>query len=52
VTFASACREADKKQRRKSADLRLARLRTLLADGVSLAEAWYELNVAWISGRA
>jgi hypothetical protein len=52
MTFAQACREADKKQRRKPVDPRIERLRRLLADDVSLDLAWCELNAAKISGRA
>ena len=44
MTFAAACREADKKQRRKPKDLRLEKLRRLMADDVSLDRAWRELN--------
>ena len=51
-SFAALCREADKKQRGKPVDPRLAKLRELMADDVSLAEAWYKLNVAAQHGRA
>jgi len=44
MTFAQACREADKKRRRAPADARLKRLRRLLADDVSVERAWRELN--------
>jgi hypothetical protein len=43
-TFAEACRKADEKQRRKSPDPRLERLRRFMDDDVSLERAWHELN--------
>jgi hypothetical protein len=46
------CRAADKRQRRKPIDPHLAKLRELMADDVSLAEVWYELNSAHIRARA
>jgi len=42
MTFAHACREADKKRRRSPADARLKKLRRLL--DISLDHAWHELN--------
>jgi hypothetical protein len=45
MSFAVACREADKRQRRQPKDRRLERLRRLLTDDVSLVEACYALNV-------
>jgi hypothetical protein len=44
MSLAQACREADKEQRRKPVDARLARLRKLMADDVLLDRAWCELN--------
>jgi hypothetical protein len=43
-TFEEACRRADKQQRRKPDNPRIARARRLLADDVSFERAWYELN--------
>jgi len=43
MSFAQACRAADKKQR-KPVDTRLRKLRQLLADDISLDRAWHELN--------
>jgi len=51
-TFAKLCHEADKVQRRNPVDPRIARLRKLMADDVSLDHAWRKLNAAKISGRA
>jgi len=51
-SFAALCREADKKRRRKPVDPHLDLLRKLMNDDVSLAEAWYKLNVAAQHGRA
>jgi hypothetical protein len=45
MSFAAACREADKKQHRRPKDLCLEKLRKLMADDVSL-------DPARISGRA
>ena len=44
MTFAAACRAADKVHRRKPKDRRIERLRKLIADDVSLDRAWHELN--------
>jgi len=44
MTFAAACRAADKSQRRKPKDRRIEMLRKLMADDVSLDRAWHELN--------
>src|SRR5262245_50400118 len=44
MSFAQACREADKKRRRKPEDRRIERLRRLMVDGVSVDNAWRELN--------
>jgi len=46
MSFAQACRGADKKRRHSPADARLKRLRRLLADDVSVERAWRELNNA------
>jgi hypothetical protein len=43
-TFEEACRRADRQQRRKPDNPRIARARRLLADDVSFERAWYELN--------
>ena len=43
MSFAQACRAADKKQG-KPVDARLKKLRRLLADDISLARAGHELN--------
>jgi hypothetical protein len=43
-TFAESCRRADEKQRRKSPDPRLDRLRRLMDDDVSIERAWHELK--------
>jgi hypothetical protein len=44
MSFAQACRAADKAQRRKPKDWRIERLRKLMPDDVSLDRAWHELN--------
>jgi hypothetical protein len=44
MSFAALWREADKKRRREPKDARIARLRKLMADDVSLDRAWRELN--------
>jgi hypothetical protein len=44
MSFAKACREADRKQRRRPKDPRVERLRKLMADDISLERAWGELN--------
>jgi hypothetical protein len=44
MSFAAACRKADKKERRKRIDPRIARLRKLMANDVLLDRAWRELN--------
>lgn len=46
MSFAQACRQADRKRRRSRTDARLKRLRRLLADDVSVERAWRELNNA------
>jgi hypothetical protein len=51
-SFAALCREADKRQRRKPADPHLELLRKLMADDVSRAEVWFELNSAHVRGQA
>jgi hypothetical protein len=43
-TFEEACRRADEKRRRQVEPERLAQLRRLLDDNVSLERAWAELN--------
>jgi hypothetical protein len=43
-TFEEACRRADEKRRREAEPERLAQMRRLLSDNVSLDRAWYELN--------
>jgi hypothetical protein len=48
MTFAEACREADKKQRRKPRDRRIENLRRLMADDVSLGE----ISTAHVQDRA
>jgi hypothetical protein len=52
MSFAQACREADKKQRRKPVDARIERLRKLMADDVSLDHAWRELNATSRAARS
>jgi len=52
MTFAKLCREADKKQRRNPVDPRIARLRKLMADDVSLERAWSEISTAHLRDRA
>jgi hypothetical protein len=52
MTFAKACREADKKQRRKPKDPRIARLRKLMADDVSLEQAHAEISTWHLDGRS
>jgi hypothetical protein len=43
-TFEEACRRADEKRRREAEPERLAQLRRLLDDSVSIERAWSELN--------
>ena len=43
-SFASACRKADEKQRRKPRDPRIDKLRQLMDDDVSLEHAYAKLN--------
>jgi|AmaraimetFIIA100_FD_contig_41_25629598_length_586_multi_6_in_0_out_0_1 hypothetical protein len=52
MSFATLCREADKKQRRKLVDARLNRLRRLLSDDVSLVQAHAEISADHLKGRA
>jgi hypothetical protein len=52
MTFAAACRGADDKQRRKPKDLRLEKLRQLMADDGSLDGTWREISTAHIQDRA
>jgi hypothetical protein len=52
MTFAAACRAADKAQRRKPKDLRLEKLRRLMADDISLERADAELRADRLRGRA
>jgi hypothetical protein len=51
MTFARACREADKRQRRKPKDPHVERLRRLMAE-VSLERAHAELSAFRLDGRA
>jgi hypothetical protein len=44
-SFARLCRAADKQQRRKPIDARIARACRLLADDIPFEQAWYELKV-------
>src|SRR5262245_39486300 len=52
MSSSKAYREADARQRRQPKDPRLEKLRRMMADDVSLAQAWYELNVARFFGCA
>src|SRR5262245_13310395 len=52
MSFAQACREADKEQRRKPKDPRIARLRKLMAHDVSLERASAETSAFHRDGRA
>jgi transposase len=51
-TFARFCREADKQQRREPIDPRIARVRRLLADDISLERAYSEIHAERLHGRA
>jgi hypothetical protein len=52
MSFAQACRAADKKQKRKPADPHLELLRRLMRDDISLEQAWHVLNRAAQLDRA